>query len=68
VCAQISGGGASISLLTQQLQTRDYGRKTVRFVRLALEVVTQTEGDFVDVIVLHSLGQYAQKDMLIMND
>jgi hypothetical protein len=39
----------------------------LRVVRLALEFVMQTEGDFVDVIVLHSLGQYAQ-DTPIMND
>ena len=40
----------------------------LRFLRLALEVVMQTEGDLVDVIILHSLCQYAQKDVLIMND
>ena len=36
--------------------------------RLALDFVMQTEGHFVDAIVPRSLGQYAQKDMLIMND
>jgi len=37
-------------------------------VRLALDFVMQTGGPFVDANVLHSLGQYAQKDKLIMND
>jgi hypothetical protein len=29
------------------------GRKTIRFVKLALKVVMQNDGDFVDVILLH---------------
>jgi hypothetical protein len=50
-----SGGGASIRLLTWQLQSCDWGRRTVRFVRLALRVVKQNDGDFVDVILLYNL-------------
>ena len=50
-CSQ-SGGRASFRpLLTYQGDRR---KATVRFVRLALKVVTQNDGDFVDVFLLFS--------------
>ena len=51
LCTQ-SGGGASNRLLMQQLQSCDWGRRTVRYVRLALKVVRQNDGDFLEVILL----------------
>jgi len=36
----------------QQLQSCDWGRRTVRYVRLALKVVRQNDGDFLEVILL----------------
>jgi len=36
----------SIVLLTEQLLPRDWGRRSVRFVRLALKFVVQNDGDF----------------------
>jgi hypothetical protein len=45
-----SGAGGSIGLVTQQLQSHDWGRKTVRIVKLVLKVVMQNDGDFVDLI------------------
>jgi hypothetical protein len=44
-CSQ-SGGGASIRLLTYQLQSRNWGR------RVALNIVIQNDGEFVDLILL----------------
>ena len=38
--------------LTQRLQSCDWGRRSVRFVRLA-SVVTHNDGDFVDAILLY---------------
>jgi len=42
------GGGASIGLLL----SREQGRRTLSFVRLALKLVMQDDGDLVDVILL----------------
>jgi len=36
-----------------QLQTCDWGRRTLRFVGLRLKVVMQNDRDFVDVILLY---------------
>jgi len=47
-----SCGDASIRLLTQQLQSHDWGTRVLRFVRLVLNVVVQSDGDFVDLILL----------------
>jgi len=52
-CCSQSGGGASIGLLTQQLQSCDWDRRGVRFVRLALKAVMQNYGDFVGIILLY---------------
>jgi hypothetical protein len=51
VCSQRSVG-ASIGLLMYQLQSRKWGRRTVRFVRIALEVFMKDDGNLVDVIQL----------------
>jgi len=45
-----SGRGVGIGLLTEQLLSRDWGGRSVRFVRLALKFVVQNDGDFVEVI------------------
>jgi hypothetical protein len=47
-----SGGGASIIVLTLQLQSCDWGRRTVSFVRLGLKVDIQNDGDLMNVILL----------------
>ena len=47
-----SGEGVSTRLLTYCLQSRDLGRRILRFLRLALKVVMQNDGDFVDVIIV----------------
>jgi len=51
-----SGGEVSVLLLTYQLLSCYWGRRTVSFVRLALTVVMQFVGDFLGVILLYSLG------------
>jgi hypothetical protein len=51
-CRQ-SDGGASIRLLTWQLQSRDSSKRSVRFVRLALKVAMQNDRDFVNIILLY---------------
>lgn len=53
-CSQ-SVGGASILLLTHHLQSCDWSRSAVRFVRLALNVFMQNDGDFVYVILLRGV-------------
>jgi hypothetical protein len=40
-------------MLAYQLLSRDCGRMAVRFVRLALKVAMQNDGDFVGVILLY---------------
>jgi len=50
-CSQ-RGGGAGIGPLTEQLQSCDCGRRSVKCVRPALKVVTQNDGDCVDVILI----------------
>jgi hypothetical protein len=49
-----SGGCASVSRL-KQMQSGDRGTRTVRFVRLALNVVMQNNGDLVDIILLYNM-------------
>jgi len=44
---------AIICVLTQQLQSREGARRTVRFVRLVLKVFVQNNGDFIDKIMLY---------------
>ena len=51
-CSQ-SGGGAGIGLFTEQLLSRDCGRRGVKFVRPALKVFTQVGRDFVGVMLLY---------------
>jgi len=51
-CSQV-GGGASIRLLTLQLQSCNWNVRAVMFVTLAQKVVVQNYGDFVDVILLY---------------
>ena len=46
-------GGASVNLLTQQLQSCDLGKGAVNFVRFTMKISMQNDGDFVDVIVLY---------------
>jgi hypothetical protein len=41
-----------VFLLTYELQSRDWGKKTVRFVGHALKFVMQNDRHFVDVILL----------------
>jgi hypothetical protein len=53
VCSQ-SGGFSSIGLLTSQLQSCDLGRRAVRFVSLALQIVMKNNRDLLDVILLYS--------------
>jgi hypothetical protein len=53
--------GASVNLLTQQLQSCDWGKGAVRFVRITLKVATQNDGDFVDVILLYLLHRYTNR-------
>jgi len=52
------GGGASVNLLTQKLQSCDWGREAVKFVRFTLKIAMQNDGDFVDVILLYLLYRY----------
>ena len=59
-CAQRSaclykrrGRGASFRPLALQLQSCDGGRRTISFVRLALKVVVQNDGEFMVVILLY---------------
>jgi hypothetical protein len=42
----------SVFRAVKQLQSCDCGRRSIRFVRLALKVVMQNDGDFVDIILL----------------
>jgi hypothetical protein len=49
-CSQ-RGGGVSKGL---QLQSCDWGRMAVRFVRLALKIIRKNNRDFVDIILLQS--------------
>ena len=49
-----NGGGASIRVISQQLQSCDRGRGIVMFVKLALKGVMQNGGDFVDVVAIFS--------------
>jgi hypothetical protein len=51
-CSQ-SGGGVTIRLHTRQQKSSDWGRRIVRFVRLALKVVKLYDWDFTDVILLY---------------
>ena len=48
-----SGRGASIRLLTLLVPSYYWSRRTVRFVKLALKVGMQNDGDFVDVMLLY---------------
>jgi len=52
------GGGARDNLLTQQLQSCDWGKEAVRLVRFTLKVAMQNDGDFMDVILLYLLYRY----------
>ena len=52
-CSQ-SAGDATIRLLMYSCSHVTNHRKTARFVRLALKVVVQNYGDFVDVILLYN--------------
>jgi len=50
-----SGGDVSVLLLTYQLLSCYWGRRMVNFVRLALTVVMQIVGNFLDVMLLYAL-------------
>jgi len=55
-CIQ-SGGGTSIHLLMQQLQSCDCCSRAITFVRFAMKLVMQNDRDFVDVTLLYIYNQ-----------
>ena len=59
-CSQ-SGAGDSSLLLTYLLQSRDWDRGPMRFVRLATLVFMQNDGDFVDLTQLYCVSTFKVK-------
>jgi hypothetical protein len=51
VCSQ-SGGSTGIGLFTYELLPRDRGGRSATFMRIALKVIMQNDGDLVEVIKL----------------
>ena len=58
-----SGGGASIGVLTWQIQSCDLGRRAIMFVRFAMKITIQNDRDFVNVFLLYLLPGLGDEDV-----